>query len=135
MYHIGELVDYIYVVYTRTGRLVPCRLRRGDQRRDQALFGSLLIFVLSRFARLLDQSCHLWQSSLALGLAGSKGASNTELGGEALDTVGLVQVLLHHDLETGGATLPGGDDGPCEEELPNLRRVSYVRGRMGRLRV
>ena len=125
----------IYVVYTRTGRVVPCRMRRVHQVRNQALFGSLLIFVLARFVRLFDQSCRSWQPSLALSLASSEGASNAELGSEALDTVGLVQILLHHDLETGGATLPGGNDGPCEEELPNLRRVSYVRSRMGRVRV
>jgi hypothetical protein len=32
-----------------------------------------------------------------------------------------VQVLLDHDLEARGATLPRGDDGPGEEKLPDLR--------------
>jgi hypothetical protein len=34
-----------------------------------------------------------------------------------------VQVLDNHDLEAGGATLAGGNDGPGEEELPDLKEV------------
>jgi hypothetical protein len=37
--------------------------------------------------------------------------------------VGGVQVLDDHDLEAGGATLAGSNDGPSEEELPDLQKV------------
>jgi hypothetical protein len=40
----------------------------------------------------------------------------------AVNTVGGVQVLDDHDLEAGGAALAGSNDGPGEEEFPDLQK-------------
>lgn len=48
------------------------------------------------------------------------GAREAELRSDAINAVGGVEVLDDDHLETGGAALAGGDDGPCEEELPDL---------------
>lgn len=64
----------------------------------------------------------LGQPVLALSLASGNSTAETELGPETVETVGSVQVLDDHNLEASGATLPGSDDRPCEEKLPNLRR-------------
>ena len=37
--------------------------------------------------------------------------------------MGGVQVLDDHDLEAGGATLAGSNDGPSKEEFPDLQKV------------
>lgn len=49
-------------------------------------------------------------------------AGEAELRGDAINAVGGVEVLDDDHLETGGATLARGDDGPCEEELPDLEK-------------
>ena len=43
------------------------------------------------------------------------------LRGDALDAVGGVEVLDHGHLEARGAALARRDDGPGEEELPDLQ--------------
>jgi hypothetical protein len=45
----------------------------------------------------------------------------------AINTVRSVQVLLDHDLEARGAALAGSDDGPCEEEFPDLLKGRSVK--------
>ena len=42
------------------------------------------------------------------------------LRGDAVDAVDGVEVLDDDHLEAGGGALAGGDDGPGEEELPDL---------------
>ena len=42
---------------------------------------------------------------------------------EAVHAVRGVQVLLDHNLEASGAALPGSNDRPGEEELPDLQKV------------
>lgn len=48
------------------------------------------------------------------------------LRGDAVDAVDGVEVLDDDHLEAGGAALAGSDDGPREEELPDLGCVSIV---------
>jgi hypothetical protein len=60
------------------------------------------------------------QLSLASSLASSQRTVDTKLRSVAVNAVSGVQVLLDHDLEAGGAALAGSDDGPCEEEFPDL---------------
>lgn len=48
------------------------------------------------------------------------------LRGDAVDAVDGVEVLDDDHLEAGGAALAGGNDGPREEELPDLGGVSDV---------
>ena len=67
------------------------------------------------------QQSLLGKAGLAGSLAGSKSTGDTELSVEAVHAVRSVQVLLDHDLEARGATLPGGNDRPGEEELPDLQ--------------
>ena len=68
---------------------------------------------------------HLLQKPGLASLHGSgKCTSKTELGAVAVDTVSGVQVLDDHDLEAGGATLAGSNDGPSKEEFPDLQVVS-----------
>lgn len=50
----------------------------------------------------------------------SESALDAELRADAVDTVDGVEVLVHEDLEAGGAALARGDDGPGEEEFPDL---------------
>lgn len=65
----------------------------------------------------------LHQPGLASLHGSGKSTGETELGAVAVDTVGRVQVLDDHDLEAGGATLAGSNDGPGEEEFPDLYGV------------
>jgi hypothetical protein len=65
----------------------------------------------------------LHQPGLASLHGSSKSTSETELGAVSVDTVGGVQVLNDHDLEAGGAALAGSNDGPSEEEFPDLHKV------------
>jgi hypothetical protein len=51
------------------------------------------------------------------GLAGS---GETELGLDAINTVGGVDVLDEGELPAGGTTLAGGDGGGSKEVLPDL---------------
>lgn len=74
--------------------------------------------------RCCKQHQHLFQEPGLASLHGSgKSTSETELGAVAVDTVGGVQVLDDHDLEAGGATLAGSNDGPSKEEFPDLQKV------------
>jgi hypothetical protein len=52
---------------------------------------------------------------------GLTGSSKTELGLDALNTVGGVDVLDEGELPAGGTTLAGGDGGGGKEVLPDLR--------------
>ena len=53
----------------------------------------------------------LRSSSLDLHLTGSKGTRQAELGSDAVDAVGGVEVLNECDLVAGGAALARGDGG------------------------
>lgn len=63
----------------------------------------------------------LGKAGLTGSLARSDSAVDTELSIDAVHTMGGVQVFLDHDLEAGCAALPRRDDGPSEEELPDLK--------------
>jgi hypothetical protein len=82
--------------------------------------------VLSRVAGIPQQRL-LGKAGLTSSLAGGDSAVDTELSVEAVHAVRSVQVFLDHDLETSGAALPRGDDGPGEEELPDLQFTKSVR--------
>lgn len=62
------------------------------------------------------------------GASRGEGARQAELGREALDAVGGVQVLDHDHLEAGGAALARGDGGPGQEELPDAEPALAVLG-------
>ena len=69
------------------------------------------------------QRQHLFQEPGLASLNGSgKSTGETELCAVAVDTVGGVQVLDDHDLEAGGAALAGSNNGPGEEEFPDLQK-------------
>ena len=61
------------------------------------------------------------ETGLTGSLAGSDSAVDTVLSVEAVHAVRGVQVLLDHNLEASGAALPGSNDRPGEEELPDLQ--------------
>jgi hypothetical protein len=67
----------------------------------------------------------LHQPSLTSLHGSSKSTGDTELCAKAVDAVGSVQVLHDHDLEASSAALAGSDDGPCEEEFPDLYEVKW----------
>ena len=69
----------------------------------------------------------LRESRLALGLAVGQGAVESELRRNALNTVGCVQVLDDEHLEARSAALTRRNDGPGQEEFPNLPSVSVHR--------
>lgn len=69
----------------------------------------------------VDSLSHLLgQTVLASSLASGQGTGKSELGADSVDTVGGVQVLDDDHLVAGGHSLAGGDDGPGEEEFPDL---------------
>lgn len=72
----------------------------------------------------------LWivQGGLASSLALRKSGVNTKLRPVAADTVRGVEVLDDEHLEAGGAALSRGNDGPGEEEFPDLRKMSVSKG-------
>lgn len=71
---------------------------------------------------------HLGQPGLALLLASSEGTGQSELRGNPVDAMGRVQILNHHHLVAGGEPLAGSDDGPGEEEFPDLIiRLEYIK--------
>jgi hypothetical protein len=74
------------------------------------------------FHRLLSR-----QLSLTSSLASCQRTIDAELRSVAVNAVRGVQVLLYHDLEASGAALAGSDDGPCEEEFPDLLKERSVK--------
>ena len=63
----------------------------------------------------------LGKNAVGAGDGGLAGTSKTELGGDALDTVGRVDVLDQGDLVAGGTTLARGDGAVSKEVLPDLQ--------------
>lgn len=63
---------------------------------------------------------HLRQTRLARLPAGLEGTGEAVLRGNPVDAVRRVQVLDDNHLVAGGGALAGGDDGPGEEEFPDL---------------
>lgn len=61
------------------------------------------------------------KSGLVSGLGSGESAREVKLGGDALDTVGRVDVLDKGELVAGGGTLAGDDGGGSKEVLPDLR--------------
>ena len=51
---------------------------------------------------------------------GGQGATEAELGRDAFDAVGGVEVFHECDLEAGGGALAGDDGGVGEKEFPDL---------------
>ena len=47
------------------------------------------------------------------------------MGVDSVDAVARVEVLDNHHLEAGGGTLAGSNGRVCQEELPDLARVSF----------
>lgn len=57
---------------------------------------------------------------LEIGLGSVRGAADAVLGGDTLDAVVRVDVLVENDLVAGGAALAGDDGRVGKEELPDL---------------
>lgn len=69
---------------------------------------------------------HLRQARLARLPAGLEGTGEAVLRGNPVDAVRRVQVLDNNHLVAGGRALAGGDDGPGEEELPDLSKLALL---------
>lgn len=61
-----------------------------------------------------------WQSRLASLSARVDSTGQAKLRRNAIDAMSRVQVLHNDELVASGATLASSDNGPGEEELPNL---------------
>lgn len=77
----------------------------------------------SRFVALIN---HLRQARLARLPAGLEGTGEAVLRGNAVDAVRRVQVLDNNHLVASGRALAGGDDGPGEEEFPDLVTLVWL---------
>jgi hypothetical protein len=66
------------------------------------------------------------KSAIGTGNSGLASTSEAVLGGNALDTVGRVDVLDEGELPAGGTTLAGSDGGGSQEVLPNAEPALSV---------
>jgi hypothetical protein len=65
----------------------------------------------------------LLQPRLARLLTGGEGAGQAKLRGDTVNTMSRVKVLDYNHLVTGGHAFAGGNNGPGEEQLPDLGHV------------
>lgn len=65
----------------------------------------------------------LLQPGLARRLTGGESTGQAKLRGEAVNTMSRVKVLDYNHLVTGGHAFAGGNNGPGEEQLPDLGHV------------
>lgn len=77
-------------------------------------------FQVSDLQVLLDD-VSAGQGAIGTVDGGLASSGETELGGDALDTVSRVDVLDQSELPASGTTLAGGDGGGSQEVLPDLR--------------